>query len=144
MDRTKVEYIWHGDKVTIEMDHAIEVALHSGILLMEANAKTLAPLDTGNLRGSIKSIVKKEEKSAWIYTDVKYAIQQEFGSGIYQEFGQGRKTPWVYKRAKDGKFYRTRGQRPQSFMRASLETNHTRVQNLMGGIIRRITGNRNM
>lgn len=134
MAKSSLRYKWNGGEVTKDVERAIEIALHTGIQIIEANAKTLALLDTGNLRGSIRNLVDASRKSAWVFTDVKYAIYVEFGTGVYAENGQGRKTAWMF-RGRDGKMYWTHGMKPNSFMRLSMDNNEERVQRLMGQII---------
>lgn len=92
----------------------------SGMILADTLLSTLrevAPIDTGALR---MSFVKIKTKGGYVVTSLEpYAWYVEYGTGIYNSFGLGRKTPWVYK-ARDGNFYRTRGQKPQYYFRTAL------------------------
>lgn len=47
---------------------------------VEGQAKTLAPVDTGNLRGSISHQVNESNQSVMIGTNTEYAVYQEKGS----------------------------------------------------------------
>jgi HK97 gp10 family phage protein len=49
-------------------------------LKIQANAKLRSPVDTGNLKRSISADISPDEMSATIFTDVEYAIHQEFGT----------------------------------------------------------------
>lgn len=50
-----------------------------------------------------------------VFTDVKYAIYQEKGTGIYAVDKNGRKSPWVYM-DENKKWHRTRGNKPHPFL----------------------------
>ena len=63
-------------------------------------------------------------------TEASYAPYQEYGTGIYAEAGNGRKTPWVYKR-KDGKFITTSGNRPHPFVRPTAREDFDKIVNAM-------------
>jgi HK97 gp10 family phage protein len=86
--------------------------------------KALAPVggvDGGNLKGSIEVEYYNGGLSARIIVGAFYGIYVEYGTGIYAEHPTipGRKDPWVY--FKDGRYYFTRGMRPQPFFHPSLE-----------------------
>ena len=57
--------------------------LERGAKKIQKNAKTLSPVDTGNLRGSIKtdSKITIDGAEAQVYTNVEYAHYVEFGTG---------------------------------------------------------------
>jgi len=90
-----------------------------GARVLIEGMKERAAVDSGDMRDSIQShiteasIQKIEDE---VGPEVKYAIYQEYGTGIYAENGAGRSTPWVYRR-KDGTFVRTVGNRPHPFVR---------------------------
>jgi len=134
MSKTKISYKWKGDEVTAHVKRAIDLALWVGVNIIEASAKPMTGFDTGNLRGSIFTKVDSDKQYGYVFTDVEYAVSQEFGTGIYAEDGTGRKDPWVFK-ARNGKFYKTKGNRPQPFMRPAFDKNHRRVQKEMARII---------
>lgn len=58
-------------------------ALERGAKKIQANAKYLAPVDTGHLRNSIKtrSEVTKGRAKAQVFTSLEYAMYVEFGTG---------------------------------------------------------------
>lgn len=58
-------------------------AVREGSLMLQRTAKEEVAVDTGRLRGSITSRVIGEEKSVTgiVGTNVKYAADQEFGTG---------------------------------------------------------------
>ena len=106
-----IEFKWQGDKVLKEVQKAKKVALLAGGNALQGYAASLAPVDTGNLRSSI-TVGPVQSDYIDIYTDVEYAIYQEFGTSR----GRGRKPA-----------------RP--FMRPALDNNHARLQQLMGQVI---------
>ena len=61
-----------------------------------------------------------------IGTSLMYAAYVEYGTGIYADGGGGRQTPWVYYDKSKKKFFRTRGMKPQPFLRPVLN-NHRRI-----------------
>jgi len=75
-------------------------------------------IDTGELYRSVDTV--QTGFDAWIGTPHKYGLYQEYGTGIYAEKRNGRKTPWRY-------YYRgrkwphgwrtTRGYPPQPWLR---------------------------
>lgn len=110
--------------------------------LVQAQAKVLAPADTGNLRGSIHQEVKQRAGSVEgrVYTNVQYASYVEFGTGskgngTYPHDVDGlnleyRDTPWVYTPDGGESFYRTNGQVAQPFMYPALKQNEKTIKNL--------------
>lgn len=110
--------------------------------LVHAQAKALAPVDTGNLAGSIRMEVKKSGKNliGKVYTNVQYAPYVEFGTG---STGQGtypykvknlklsyRDTPWVYTPDGGETYYRTNGQEAQPYMYPAIKQNEKNIKKL--------------
>ena len=110
-----IKFKWDGDKVLKEVQKAKKVALLAGGNALQGYAASLAPVDTGNLRSSI-TVGPVQSDYIDIYTDVEYAI--------YQEFGASRRGTLA-----------TRVSKP--FMRPALDNNHARLQQLMGQVISR-------
>lgn len=96
--------------------------LKAAALLIQGQAKALAPVDTSNLKTSIahKLVVSKLE--AYIGTNCEYAIYVEFGTGEFAENGQGRKGGWIYTDS-EGKTVFTRGMRPKPYLRPAYREN---------------------
>lgn len=84
-------------------------------------------IDTGKLITSIHADTTANAKEIItdIYIDAKsdqgtwYAEFLEFGTGIYNEDGTGRKTPWAWK-DREGNWHTTRGMEPDPFIRPSI------------------------
>ena len=80
---------------------------------IESQAKRNTKVDTGNTKGSWEHVVDKDKMEVQIGSRYKNALWEELGTGIYALNGDGRKTKWVYKNPKDGKFYATVGKKPR-------------------------------
>ena len=61
-------------------DQQIEAALEAIGLKVEGYAKLICPVDTGRLRNSITHVVKTNEKTVYIGTNVEYAAAVECGT----------------------------------------------------------------
>jgi HK97 gp10 family phage protein len=101
---TKLE--WFGEKEKSDMNDAMIRFLIRGTNLIQATAKTLVPVDTANLRGSIVKAVVKSTLTGTVSTNVEYAQYVEFGL---------RKTPNYPK---------------QPFMRPALENNIDKLEQI--------------
>ena len=112
-------------------------AMQDACNLVEGAAKDKAPKDTGALRRSITSKVEVTGNSieGIVFTPLEYAPYQEFGTGLFAENGNGRKTPWVYMDDK-GNYHYTRGQHPQPYMRPALEENKDKIINIIKGALK--------
>jgi HK97 gp10 family phage protein len=100
----------------------IEKALTNSALLVEASAKSKAPVQTGELRSSITHQVDGNE--AIVGSNLEYAPYVEKGTGIYGE--NGRQTPWTYQSA-DGEWHTTQGQRPKPFLEPAVEESKSAI-----------------
>ena len=88
--------------------------------LIQAEAKARAPVDDGSLRDSIEMRIDGKYKCV-VTVGVHYAIYIEFGTGIYAENGNGRKTPWTYWSNKLGRYVTTEGMKAQPFWNESVD-----------------------
>lgn len=134
----------NADKVNEDFSRVLESvkgnitkALETSAILVEADAKESAPVDLGQLKGSIyhkQGIDSDGAKYAEVGTNVEYAPYVEFGTGIFASNGLGRKTGWAYENRK-GETIFTRGNKPQPFLTPALESNRSRiVQILASGV----------
>ena len=112
-------------------------AMQDACNLVEGAAKDKAPKDTGALRRSITSNVEVTGNSieGIVFTPLEYAPYQEYGTGLFAENGNGRKTPWVYMDDK-GNYHYTRGQHPQPYMRPALQENKDKIINIIKGALK--------
>ena len=94
---------------------------------VEAQTKRNTKVDTGKTKGSWEHRVNADKMEVQIGSRYQNALWEEFGTGIYALNGDGRKTKWVYKSPKDGKFYATVGKKP----RRALYRAYTSKRNLI-------------
>jgi HK97 gp10 family phage protein len=92
--------------------------------------------DSGNLKNSIQreSYVEDGVAIGEVGPTAFYAVYLEYGTGKYAEGGRGRKTPWVYKHPKTGKFIFTFGNPAQPFMQTGYDSasrNFDRLKELL-------------
>lgn len=106
----------------------IEREVEKEAKVVQAQAKLLAPVDTGNLKNNINTSVKWEGNTCVgvISADTEYAIYVEYGTGIYSSLG-GRQTPWCYTPDNGAHFYWTQGQQPQPFMNPAYENTKDKI-----------------
>jgi HK97 gp10 family phage protein len=96
---------------------ATKLTLDEAAAVVEGQAATLAPTDTGSLRNSIRRDVQSETY-AEVIADVDYAVYVEFGTGD-QGSGGGKK--WTYYSDKLQRFVTTSGMAAQPFMRPAMD-----------------------
>lgn len=115
----------------------IESAMGKCVALVERSAKQKAPKDTGALRNSITSEVKSDGTDivGIVFTPLEYAPYVEYGTGLFAENGDGRKTPWSYEDEETGEKIFTRGQKPQPYLRPALNENREKIANILKGSI---------
>lgn len=103
----------------------IEAAITKSCMLLEKNAKQLAPKGrTGDLAKSITYKVKG--LTGEVFTPLEYAPYVEYGTGLFAEGGGRSAVPWVYCDEK-GDFYTTYGQQPQPYMRPALNQSREEI-----------------
>lgn len=107
----------HSGLVREEFEAACVRALEKCGLAAEGYAKTLCPVDTGNLRNSITHVVDISELLCRIGSNSEYSVFVECGTGIY--YPGGRQTPWVYQDAK-GNWHLTHGQRAHPYLKPAI------------------------
>lgn len=116
--------------------------MNKATTLVHAQAKMLAPVDTGNLSGSIHMEIKRKGRNliGRVFTNVEYAPFVEFGTGIkgngsypYEVNGLNlsyRDTPWVYTPDGGETYYHTEGQLAQPFMYPALHDNKDTIKKI--------------
>lgn len=90
-----------------------------------------APRASGNLANSIQTEAYVEDGKAISETGptADYSTWVEHGTGIYADYGQGRKTPWFYK-DDAGKWHYTKGAPAQPFAEPGFQAAKTRLPSL--------------
>lgn len=115
--------------------NALIKALERACVGVEGSAKRRAHVKSGNLRNSITHVVKAEEMTGYIGTNVPYAPYVEIGTGIYSSQGDGRKTPWIYTDPATGEKVFTRGSHPYPFLKPAVDENKSAIEKCFEGII---------
>lgn len=87
------------------LNKELEEAMQDSVLWVERDAKEFAPVDTGNLRASIASMV---ESSGVLKSEVRGVIGSNVDYAPFQEFGTSRMGA-------------------QSFLRPAMEKNRDRI-----------------
>lgn len=108
------------DTLDGSLKHAMRKGREKLTKQVQAQAKQLAPVDTGQLKNSIEAVNGSEESI--VGTNAEHAIFNEFGTGRLgdPEVPHTEKERWTYMGA-DGKFYTTRGMKPRPFMRPAAQ-----------------------
>ena len=119
---TTVELKDYTDKIFSSFDKKVNAFLLEVKDSVSSQAFLNSPVDTAGLSRSfiMDSFIDKNEKTAYIGSNLKYSIYQEFGTGEYALEGNGRKGGWIYKSNKDGKFYKTYEVKPQRVLYRAL------------------------
>ena len=118
--------------------HAMTSAMQDACNIVVDAAIDKAPRKTGALRRSIKSKVELTGNSieGIVYSPLEYAPYQEFGTGLFAENGNGRKTGWAYEDEKTGEIIFTRGNRPHPFLRPAVNENKDKIINIIKGALK--------
>lgn len=110
--------------------------------LVHGQAKELAPVDKGQLAGSIHMQVKDTGKTleGRVYTNVEYAAYVEFGTGItgngtypYEVEGlslEYKDKGWAYFDEDKGEWIYTKGQEAQPYMYPALKENEKTIKQM--------------
>ena len=108
--------------------NTLDAMRRAGLRIEQSAKRNLAAngsIQSGALWESIRSTGALERDNRYevhIIADAKspegteYAEFVEFGTGIHNEHGDGRQTPWRYQ-DQDGNWHTTRGQIPKPFIR---------------------------
>lgn len=101
-----------------EVEKRVKEIILETTLLIHNHAKTLAPVDDGNLRDSIEFDILENGFTGYVRVGAEYAIYVEYGTGIYATGPGGssaKKIPWVYYSEKLQRFVMTSGNPEQPF-----------------------------
>ncbi len=130
------------DETIEDIDKLTELSLMAIGLLVKNAAVLLAPVNKyshgGTLRQSINYVTNHRERVVQIGSSSEYAEWVEYGTGIYNKFGRGRMTPWVFFNELEGDFFRTVGQKPQPFMTPAFEDQIKDIQNRVEAYFREL------
>ena len=135
------------DRVVQKFNNIANMNLRSAVneatKLVHGQAKELAPVDTGNLGGSIHMQVKEkgDEMQGRVYTNLEYDAYVEFGTGIkgngtypYNVEGLSLKYKdkgWAYFDEDKGEWIYTKGQEAQPYMYPALANNKKTIKKML-------------
>lgn len=126
----------YSKEIKRRMSFVSEKALETALLHVEGQAKLLAPVDEGELRDHIshRIILKGNDgdRVGQVGSPSKHSFYVEYGTGELAVNGNGRKGGWVYKAA-NGKFYFTKGQKAQPFLKPAFRRNRSKIIEIIGG-----------
>ena len=120
----------------------LKTAMNKATQLVHGQAKALAPVDKGQLAGSIHMQVKDtgKELQGRVYTNVEYAPYVEFGTGItgngtypYKVKGLNlvyRNKGWAYYDEDKGEWIYTKGQEAQPYMYPALKMHEKTIKQI--------------
>lgn len=132
-----MKFLDHTDEAKEVLKEATIQWLFQACMLVEGQAVALAAVHTARLRNSIDYVVDEAELTAYVGTNVEYAIYVEMGTGEFAENGMGRKGGWVYQDP-SGEWFFTWGQEPQPYLRPAFRKNKSEIEALakeiFGGI----------
>ncbi|KEH96847.1 hypothetical protein Z962_05620 [Clostridium botulinum C/D str. BKT12695] len=111
--------------------------LKAAALVIQSQAKALAPVDTSNLKTSINHKIVIDKLEAYVGTNCEYAIYVEFGTGEFAESCQGRKGGWIYEDTQ-GKHHFTKGMKPKPYLRPAYRQNKEQLIQLLNKYLRKI------
>lgn len=133
---SRIKFEDYSEKVKKHLGHVSESAMKAALLHVEGQAKMLAPVDGGELRDKISHRIVSKGTYGDIVGQVgsptDYAFYVEYGTGEHAENGRGRKGGWVYK-GTNGKWYFTKGQVSQPYMRPAFRRNRKQIESIIGG-----------
>ncbi|RIJ64087.1 HK97-gp10 family putative phage morphogenesis protein [Rummeliibacillus sp. POC4] len=109
------------NKWSDKIEKEVKRIIHETALLIQSEARALAPEDSGYLRKSITIDLSSDGLTALISVGADYGIYIEYGTGIYAVNGNGRKDPWVFYDENHGKFVFTHGMRAKPFWFPAIE-----------------------
>lgn len=92
-------------------------------------------VDLGQYKNSIEVVnipngIRVQSNIGGVGGYLPYPFYQEYGTGIYAESGNGRKTPWFYFNRKFNKVIKTQGIRPRPCMRPALYNNTDTIKEM--------------
>ena len=99
---------WYGPKLVKEVEQKLFGNMEKACLVVELDAKRMAPVDTGRLQQSITHEVERKPKEVIgrVGTNVEYAVYVEYGTSVMSA---------------------------QPYLRPALEKNRSRIGKILGG-----------
>ena len=111
-----------------QVEAALEACGNQAVSHAKKNITEASRVDTGAMRNSISHEV--DGSTCYVGTNIEYAIYHEYGTGIYADGGNGRKTPWFYVDEK-GVGHWTRGIKPIHFLKNAISDNISEYKEIL-------------
>jgi hypothetical protein len=118
---SEVEFKDHTKEALSALQRVANQGLIKVAEILVSQTKSLTPVKTGALRGSIQRTepeLNGTMAKISVGTPLMYGLYLEYGTGEHAENGQGRKGGWVYIDAR-GKGHFTKGLEPRKMFRTA-------------------------
>lgn len=140
-DFNSFKFIGKEEEVKKQLHNVSEESMLAALLLVEAQAKSLAAVSTGEMRDKIDHKISEENGQliGQVGSPNEHAIYVEFGTGEFADNGAGRKGGWVYKDP-SGEWFFTWGQEPQPFLRPAFRGTKKQVEEIFSINLKRRFG----
>lgn len=137
----KVKFTDNSRQAKAAIDEQMKTGLEAGLMIIQAQAKALAPVDSGELRDSIGYDISQTNNGylGRIGSPLMHAIYVEYGTGELAKNGAGRKGGWRYKDTA-GKWHFTRGMAAQPFLLPAFRRTKKNVELTIGAKLRKVGG----
>ena len=124
-------------------DMDLKTLVNKATEMVHGQAKDLAPVDTGELAGSIRMETKKIQNGyqGRVYTNLEYSAYVEFGTGVkgngtypYEVEGLTltyKDKGWAFINPKTDEWVYTKGQEAQPYMYPALKLNEKRIRKML-------------
>lgn len=111
--------------------------LHEAGMIIHRQILDIYRVDTGQTKNSFhyQLVTKGDDTYCVVGSIQENAIWEEFGTGVYAENGNGRKTPWSYMDAK-GKWHKTVGKTGTGALRKSFKINEKPLQDRLADMLK--------
>lgn len=126
------------DEIKKKIQQSMLSKMEKALGAIELDAKRNCSVDNGALRAGITH--KKEITENEIIGTIgvggpasEYSVYVHQGTGLYAINGDGRQeVPWVYRDPLTGKFYSTKGIKPNPFMQKAIDSNRSNIDKIFG------------
>lgn len=121
------------DQANKKVENSMLNKMEKGLATIELDAKRNCKTGSGELKASIthKKSVEGNEIIGVIGSPLEYAVYRHQGTGLFAINGDGRQdVPWVYRDPLTGKFYSTKGMKPNPFLQDAIDSNKGKLNDI--------------
>lgn len=105
---------------------ALGTWLEESAYVIESQAKQNTAVDTGQTKNAWSHTVSTSKGEAFVGNSLENAVWEEYGTGEYALYGNGRKGGWFYV-DKEGNGHFTHGKRPRRMLHNAFHTKKAAV-----------------